>query len=75
MRRILVDRARTNNRQKRKGAYQHIPLESLEIACELDDDRLLRINEHLTQLEEEHPERAELVKTSLLCGSSNQRCC
>jgi RNA polymerase sigma factor (TIGR02999 family) len=38
MRRILVDRARARNRQKRRGSHEHIPIEGLDIAGELDDD-------------------------------------
>lgn len=68
MRRILVDRARARNRQKRSGSHPHIPLEGLDVAAELDDDRLLRINELLEELETQHPEKAELVKLRFFVG-------
>jgi RNA polymerase sigma factor (TIGR02999 family) len=68
MRRILVDRARARNRQKRQGSHEHIPLEGLDIAAELDDDRLLRVNELLDQLGATHPEKAELVKLRFFVG-------
>lgn len=68
MRRVLVDRARARNRQKRSGSHPHIPLEGLDIAAEVDDDRLLRINELLEELEARHPEKAELVKLRFFVG-------
>jgi len=68
MRRILVDRARSRNRLKRKGANQHIPLDGLDVASEVGDEQLLSISELLQELEAEHPEKAELVKLRFFVG-------
>lgn len=68
MRRILVDRARSRNRLKRRGPYEHVPVESLDVAIETDDERLLRINELLEQLEERHPNHAALVRLRFFVG-------
>jgi len=68
MRRVLVDRARSRNRLKRKGPYEHLALEGLDVAMETDDERLLRINELLQQLEEGHPDHAALVKLRFFVG-------
>jgi RNA polymerase sigma factor (TIGR02999 family) len=74
MRRILVDRARSRNRQKRKGPYEHVPLEGLDIAIETDDERLLRINELLERLEEKHPDHVALVKLRFYPLAGSGRC-
>ena len=68
MRRILVDRARTRNRSKRKGPYEHIALDGLDVASAVGDEQLLMINELLRELEAEHPEKAELVKLRFFVG-------
>jgi len=68
MRRILVDRARARNREKRSGSHPHIPLDGLDIAVELDDERLLRVNELLEELEAQHPDKAELVNLRFFVG-------
>ena len=68
MRRIVVDRARSRNRLKRKGHHEHIPLDGLDVASEVGDEHLLRINELLQELEAEHPEKAELVKLRFFVG-------
>ena len=68
MRRILVDRARARNRYKRRGNHEHVSLEHLDVAAETDDERLIRINELLQQLEQAHPEQAELIKLRFFVG-------
>ncbi len=53
---------------KRKGRHEHVPLEYLDVAVETDDERLIRIHELIQQLEELHPEQAELVKLRFFVG-------
>jgi RNA polymerase sigma factor (TIGR02999 family) len=68
MRRILVEKARRMASSKRGGQCQRIDL--LDLAHETDDDRvdLLALDEALKKLEQEHPEKARLVKLRYFAG-------
>jgi RNA polymerase sigma factor (TIGR02999 family) len=62
MRRILLDRVRRKKRLKHGGGRRRCELQE-EHRIELPpDDRLLALDEALSQLAEAHPELAELVK-------------
>jgi len=70
MRRILVDSARRKQRPKHGGDRQRL---NLDEACYLANDRLdelLDVNEALSKLAEESPEKAELVKLRYFAGMS-----
>jgi RNA polymerase sigma factor (TIGR02999 family) len=72
MRRILIDQARRKQRPKH-GANRHRV--QLDEACCLADDgaeQLLLLNEALSKLAEEAPEKAELVKLRYFAGMSGQ---
>jgi RNA polymerase sigma factor (TIGR02999 family) len=68
MRRILVDNARRHDAQKRGGGYERTDLP--EVAERANDERvdLLALNEALKKLEEQHPQKAEVVKLRFCAG-------
>ncbi|MHC4402004.1 MAG: ECF-type sigma factor [Planctomycetota bacterium] len=68
MRRILVDNARRKASSKRGGEHDRIGLSDL--SEQADDDRLdlLALNETLKKLEQQHPEKARVVKLRFFAG-------
>ena len=73
MRRILVDQARRRSRLKRGGggvdiARQRIDLENVELTVGEPPDELLAVDEGLTALARQHPEKAQLVKLRYFAG-------
>lgn len=72
MRRILVDNARRRNRQKRGDGNRPVPLEGIEIAAHLEDDKVLLVHEALERLVAHDPQKAELVKLRYFVGLSHQ---
>lgn len=72
MRRILVDKARRNARQKRGGNVRPVTLDDLEIAAPGDDERVLLVHEALEAFEKEEPEKARVVKLRCFLGLNHQ---
>ena len=72
MRRILVDNARRKRRPKAGGDRKRIEMN--EACCFTDEraDELLALHEALEKLEQESPEKAELVKLRYFAGLSHQ---
>ncbi|HEY3395514.1 MAG TPA: ECF-type sigma factor [Lacipirellulaceae bacterium] len=70
MRRILINRARDKNRQKRGGSFRRIDLDQIESALETDDEELLALDEALEELAAEDNVAAELVKLRFFAGLS-----
>ena len=70
MRRILIDRARKRHRSRHGHGLERIDLSQVDVAVESDDDTLLAVDEALSRLAEESPERAELVKLRYFVGLS-----
>jgi RNA polymerase sigma factor (TIGR02999 family) len=72
MRRILVDQARRHGRIKRGGGVagprHRIDLANVEVAVDEPPDELLEVDEGLTALAAEHPEKAQLVKLRYFAG-------
>jgi len=68
MRRILVDSARRRRAQKRGGGYERIDLP--ELAERTDDERvdLVALDDALKELEQEHPQKAQVVKLRFFAG-------
>ena len=68
MRRILVESARRHRTQKRGYGYDRIEYSGL--ASPLGDDPvdLVALDEALNQLEEQHPQKAQVVKLRFFCG-------
>jgi len=68
MRRILVDNARRKRAQKHGAKAERVDFDSMELAAPLPDERLLALDEALTELCREDPEAAELVKLRWFVG-------
>jgi RNA polymerase sigma factor (TIGR02999 family) len=67
MRRILVESARRRATEKRGGQRQRIPLTEAHRVTETPDG-VLALDEALTRLEAERPDRAALVKLRFFAG-------
>ena len=70
MQRILVEQARQRQQLKRGGQFQQIEFVEVEIAANTQpsDTDLLVLDEALTQLEQEDPAKAELVRLRYFAG-------
>ena len=71
MRRILVDNARSRGRLKRGGSANRVDAEAIEITTADDPSPdLLDLDEALVELEQKHPDKAQLVKLRYFAGLS-----
>jgi RNA polymerase sigma factor (TIGR02999 family) len=72
MRRILVERARRKQREKRGAHAEHVNVDDLEIAAPaaVSDDELLAVHEALDRLAAVDPRKSELVKLRYFVGLS-----
>src|SRR5262249_26264334 len=68
MRRILVDNARRHRAQKSGGSYERIDLPELAEQAHEDPVDLLALDDALIQLEEQHPQKAQIVKLRFFAG-------
>ena len=68
IRRILVESARRKSRRKRGGDWRRRDMEFIEPAVEGADPDILAVDETLSLLACEHPEKAELVKLRYFAG-------
>ena len=71
MRRILVDNARRRGRLKRGGGGKRVDLDGLELTVNDPPEELIALDEALTRLAGEHPEKAQLVKLRFFGGLTN----
>jgi RNA polymerase sigma factor (TIGR02999 family) len=67
MRRILVDAARTKKSSKRGGDLQRVELVDVASPAEQPLD-LIALDEALTRLEQEQPDKAQIVKLRYFAG-------
>jgi RNA polymerase sigma factor (TIGR02999 family) len=72
MRRILVDRARERNAQKRGGGRRRLRLDQLPLAADETPAEFLALHEALDRLAAKDPRKAELVKLRFFAGLTNQ---
>jgi len=72
MRRILVEHARWRSRLKHGAGLKQLDIEDLELAEVTPDDKILLIDEALSELEKEHPERARVVVLKYFGGMTNK---
>jgi RNA polymerase sigma factor (TIGR02999 family) len=70
MRRILIDRARRRKRERHGHGLRRIDLSQVDVAMTTDDETLLLVSEALDRLEEEAPDKAQLVKLRYFAGLS-----
>ncbi|HEX9003063.1 MAG TPA: ECF-type sigma factor [Blastocatellia bacterium] len=68
MRRILIDRARTNNAAKRNGQKHAIPLEDALLFPSLSDPDLVALNDALHELEKIRPRASQVVELRFFAG-------
>lgn len=68
MRRILIMNARRRCAEKRGGGRGKIELDPSLLPDAERDERLVALDEALTQLEQQHPEKARLVKLRFFAG-------
>jgi RNA polymerase sigma factor (TIGR02999 family) len=68
MRRILVESARRRGRSKRGGGRGRVDLETLALTLDEPSDRLIALDDALTKLATDHPEKAQLVKLRYFGG-------
>ncbi len=68
MRRILVESARRKQAQKHGGQMQRVPLEHSVAEYEAGGIDLLALDDALTRLEDQWPEKAKLVKLKYFAG-------
>jgi RNA polymerase sigma factor (TIGR02999 family) len=70
MRRILVDNYRHHHAQKRGAGFARIAMPELAEPARDDQVDLLALDEALSKLEEDHPEKVKLVKLRFYAGCS-----
>jgi RNA polymerase sigma factor (TIGR02999 family) len=70
MRRILVDRARRKQADKRAGRGRRVPLEAADVGLASPAEELLDIDEALSRLAAEDPAAARLIELRYFAGLS-----
>jgi RNA polymerase sigma factor (TIGR02999 family) len=73
MRRILVDRARRKQAQRRGEGAEHVPLDDVEIISPVDDDQLISLDDALQRFAVTDGPKAELVKLKYFVGLTTER--
>jgi RNA polymerase sigma factor (TIGR02999 family) len=69
MRRILIDRARHKQTSKAGGQHRRLDLDAVDpLRDQVDDDRLLALDDALQKLEVADPRKAQLVKLRFFAG-------
>jgi RNA polymerase sigma factor (TIGR02999 family) len=68
MRRILIDRAREKQAQKRGGDRTRIDIDAIDVAIQATPDQLLAIDDALAKLAREDPAAARLVELRYFAG-------
>ena len=72
MRRILIDRARAKNRQKRGAGWQRIDLEGLSLAVDAQPEVLLVVHEVMERFDKHDEVKAQVVKLKFYAGLTNE---
>jgi RNA polymerase sigma factor (TIGR02999 family) len=71
MRQILIDHARSKERQKRGGSIRRrVVMDVAQLAAEQDPEEILALDEALRRLEQLEPRAAEVVKLRFFAGLS-----
>jgi RNA polymerase sigma factor (TIGR02999 family) len=73
MRRILIENARRKQRQKHGGGWERVDFERIQLAEPLPSDKLLALDEALTELAKHDPQSAELVQLRFFAGLTQQQ--
>ena len=72
MRRILVDRARKRNAQKRGGNAKHLKLDEGMVATDERPDQVIALDDAIKRLSTHHEQAATLVKLRFFGGMQHQ---
>ena len=72
MRRILVDHARRRGRIKRGGEMHRVDLDNIELTVNDPPDELIALDDALSRLAIEHPEKAQLVNLRYFGGLTHE---
>ncbi len=75
MRRILIDNARKKQSLKRGGDRNKVEFALEEVAVELDDEYLIRLDEALVKLAEQDPTKAKLIELRFFGGLTVEQAC
>jgi RNA polymerase sigma factor (TIGR02999 family) len=70
MRRILIEAARSKNRQKRGGDFQRVDLQDVSVVTTLPPQELVDLNDAIDALASHDPAAADLVKLRFFAGLS-----
>ncbi|WP_406700479.1 ECF-type sigma factor [Singulisphaera sp. Ch08] len=70
MRRILVDSARRKRTERHGGRLEILGMDGLDVTSQVPTDDLLALDEALSTLEAEEPDKAKLVKLRYFAGLS-----
>jgi len=73
MRRILVDRARRRQAQRRGDGAEHVDLDGIQVAGPVDDEQLLGLNDALERFSAMDGPKAELVKLRYFVGLTTEQ--
>jgi RNA polymerase sigma factor (TIGR02999 family) len=70
MRRILVEKARRQQRVKHGGQRRRVEMDGERLVCSVPEDQILALDEALERFAQEEPEKAQLVKLRFFAGLS-----
>ncbi len=70
MRRILIENSRRKKSQKRGGDFRRVGLDQVQDACPDAPERLLAVDEALSELERHDPQAGQLFKLHYFAGCS-----
>ena len=73
MRRILIDRAREKGSAKRGGSWQRLQTDLTRIALDDVPAELIELDQALTRLRAEEPEKASLVELRFFAGLTREQ--
>ena len=72
MRQIVIDQARTRNRDKRGGEWRRVSLKDSEMPSRNDDEGLLALDEAMNRLAVVDERKARVVELRFFAGMTNQ---
>jgi len=72
MRHILVEEARRKKRLKRGGERQRVALDHMHLASNAPADQLLALDEAISRLEQQEPEKAKVVQMRFFVGMNHE---
>jgi RNA polymerase sigma factor (TIGR02999 family) len=71
MRRILVETARRKKRLRHGGNQERLDIDAIDLPADIEDDKVLLVDEALNDLAAIDPDQAQVVKLRFFAGFSN----